>query len=89
MWKDKWGELWEPVGELHVKRVSDGHIGGWYNGQGLKRVFNPLKVNVELESIGNAYFLIVGDQFIMNKMAVTEEELLKLQKLLNKKFPSK
>jgi hypothetical protein len=33
---DKYGQVWIKVGEYTVKRSSDGCIGGWFNGVGLK-----------------------------------------------------
>lgn len=35
---DKYGQRWVRIDYFHVKRISDGNIGGWYNGQGLWRL---------------------------------------------------
>lgn len=35
-YKDKWGELWERVSETHVRRISDGNVGGFFGRQGLE-----------------------------------------------------
>lgn len=32
---DKWGEVWQRIDKFYVKRISDGNVGGWFNGQGL------------------------------------------------------
>ncbi len=35
---DKWGELWEKINDWQVRRISDGNLGGWQNGNGLTLV---------------------------------------------------
>jgi hypothetical protein len=37
-YKDKWGELWVKISQQRVIRISDGNIGGWFNGEGLEKV---------------------------------------------------
>ena len=32
---DKYGQKWKKINKHQVKRLSDGMIGNWYNGQGL------------------------------------------------------
>lgn len=35
--KDKWGGKWVRISKDLVRRKSDGMIGGYFNGQGLKK----------------------------------------------------
>ncbi len=35
-YQDRFGDVWERASTTTVRRVSDGHIGGWFKGQGLK-----------------------------------------------------
>jgi len=42
---DKHGELWFKVGLKKVVRVSDGNIGNWNNGEGLKEATDEEKLN--------------------------------------------
>ncbi len=35
---DKWGEIWVRESFDYIHRISDGNIGGWFNGQGLTPV---------------------------------------------------
>lgn len=37
-YKDEWGEIWEVIDRFRVKRVKDGMVGGFYDGQGLNRL---------------------------------------------------
>jgi hypothetical protein len=32
---DMYGELWERIDENTMRRMSDGHVGGWFHGKGL------------------------------------------------------
>ena len=34
-YKDKYGKLWVRISKHLVIRISDGNIGGWFNGKGL------------------------------------------------------
>lgn len=35
---DKWGQIWIKHSSTKVKRVSDDNIGGWFKGEGLKKI---------------------------------------------------
>lgn len=39
-YKDKYGEIWTKIyyNKDRVVRISDGNIGGWFNGEGLTRI---------------------------------------------------
>lgn len=37
---DEWGEIWVKISWHKVLRISDGNIGGWFNGEGLKLASN-------------------------------------------------
>lgn len=37
--KDKWGAEWVRGYGNTVVRLSDGQVGGWFNGQGLKVIY--------------------------------------------------
>lgn len=32
---DKYGDIWVRQGDYHIIRISDGNIGGWFDGKGL------------------------------------------------------
>lgn len=34
-YKDKYGEIWKRISWEHVLRISDGNLGGWFDGDGL------------------------------------------------------
>lgn len=34
-YRDKHGEIWVRASRDTVRRLSDGHLGGWFGGQGL------------------------------------------------------
>lgn len=36
IYTDKWGDRWKQINSFYVQRLSDGNIGLWMNGEGLK-----------------------------------------------------
>lgn len=35
---DKWGEIWTRITHDLLRRSSDGSLGNWFNGQGLREI---------------------------------------------------